>query len=220
MKQTLFRVITSVLCVVSMLAMESQGYAASLIGKTIVVDAGHGGYNPGAVANGSVEADNNLAVAHLLADKLREAGATVVMTRTEDRAVASDTSSLKNELAARVTLAEKREGDIFVSIHSNSNENSKVYGAMTFYYDEASQALAESVQKNLIYRTKANDKGIQTAGFYVLRNTTMPAVLVEMGFVSNPQEARRLNDPSYRMKLANGIYEGIEEYFRTQKQAA
>ncbi len=85
---------------------------------------------------------------------------------------------------------------------------------MTFYHNDASKRLAETVQKNLVYRTKANDKGVQTAGFYVLRHTSMPSILVEMGFVSNPQEAKLLRESSYRLKLANGIYEGIEEYFR------
>lgn len=214
MKQKMLMIVTALMCIMLMHGMVSDGFASSLGGKTIVIDAGHGGHNPGAVANGSVEAENNLAVAQLVADKLREAGATVVMTRTSDRAVASEQSSLREELKARVDLADRHEGDIFVSIHSNSNENSKVYGAMTFYHNEESKALAEAVQKNLIYRTKANDKGIQTAGFYVLRYTSMPSVLVEMGFVSNPQEAKLLNSDVYRMKLANGIYEGIEEYFR------
>lgn len=121
---------------------------------------------------------------------------------------------MRAELQARVDIAEKNDGDIFVSIHSNSNNNQNVHGAMTFYGGERSEELAETIQKNVVYRTKAQDKGIQPAGFYVIRNTSMPGVLVEMGFVSNPKEAKLLSDPSYRQKIANGIYEGIEEYFR------
>lgn len=192
----------------------SPALAASLSGKTIIVDAGHGGYNPGAVANGSVEKDNNLAVALLLEQQLKEAGAKVVMTRRTDRAVADKTTTLRSELQARVDIAERYDGDIFVSIHSNSNNDRNIHGAMTFYSTDRSKKLAKTIQKNLIYRSKAQDKGIENAGFYVLRNTSMPSVLVEMGFVTNPQEAKRLSNAAYRQKIANGIYEGIEEYFR------
>lgn len=192
----------------------SPALAASLSGKTIIVDAGHGGYNPGAVANGSVEKDNNLAVALLLEQQLKEAGAKVVMTRRTDRAVADKTTTLRSELQARVDIAEQYDGDIFVSIHSNSNNDRNIHGAMTFYSTDRSKKLAKTIQKNLIYRSKAQDKGIENAGFYVLRNTSMPSVLVEMGFVTNPQEAKRLSNAAYRQKIANGIYEGIEEYFR------
>lgn len=216
MKKKLLMLVTSVVCMIAVIGMGSEVFASSLVGKTVVIDAGHGGHNPGAVANGSVEADNNLAVARLVAERLKEGGADVVMTRTTDRAVASADSSLKEELQARVDLAQKQQGDIFVSIHSNSNENRQVYGAMTFYHDDMSRTLAQAVQKNMVYRTQANDKGIQTAGFYVLRHTAMPSILVEMGFVSNPQEAKLLSSHAYRVKLANGIYEGIEEYFRTR----
>lgn len=214
MKKTLRTIITALVCMIAVVGGSESVLASSLAGKTVIVDAGHGGHNPGAVANGSIEADNNLAVALLLADKLKEAGAEVVLTRDTDRAVAQEVSSLREELQARVDIAQQNQGDLFVSIHSNSNENTKVYGAMTFYHNETSKRLAETVQKNLVYRTKANDKGVQTAGFYVLRHTSMPSILVEMGFVSNPQEAKLLRESSYRLKLANGIYEGIEEYFR------
>jgi N-acetylmuramoyl-L-alanine amidase len=96
-------------------------------------------------------------------------------------------TSLRSELQARVDIAERNDGDIFVSIHSNSNNDPSFHGAMTFYGGERSEELAETIQKNLVYRTKAEDKGIQMAGFYVIRNTSMPSVLVEMGFVSNPK---------------------------------
>lgn len=216
MKQRILHVFTSFMCIAMMFAVHiDMAVASSVRGKTIIVDAGHGGYNPGAVANGSIEAENNLAVALLLADKLTEAGANVVMTRTSDRAVAQNKTTLQAELQARVTIAEQHEGDIFVSIHSNANDNQKIEGAMTFYHNDSSRTLAEAVQKNLVYRTKANDKGVQTARFYVIRHTTMPSVLIEMGFVTNPKEARRLTESVYRERLADGIYEGIEEYFRS-----
>lgn len=184
-----------------------------LKGKVIVVDPGHGGSNPGAVGNDTRESDNNLAVGLKLRDKLVQSGAKVILTRDSDRNVASKGSSLGQELQARVDIAEQNNADLFISVHTNSNPDSNIDGAMTFYHGGDSAALATAVQKALIKQTGAVDKGTSTATFYVLRNTTMPRVLIEMGFISNPAEAARLNDNSYRNNIAHGIYSGIVEYF-------
>lgn len=184
-----------------------------LKGKTIVVDPGHGGSNPGAVANNSVEKDNNLAVALKLQDKLIKSGAKVIMTRDTDRTVAPEGSSLGQELQARVNLAETNHADIFVSIHSNENDDSNIKGTMTFYNTDKSSQLALEVQNAVISQVQSVDKGTSTANFYVLRNTSMPSILVEMGFVSNPQEAAKLSSDSYRADIAQGIYNGIVKYF-------
>ncbi|HWR43109.1 N-acetylmuramoyl-L-alanine amidase [Sporomusa sp.] len=184
-----------------------------LRGKIIVVDPGHGGSNPGAVANDTREADNNLAVSLKLRDKLINAGAKVVMTRETDRTVAPEGSSLGQELAARVDIAEANNADMFISVHSNSNPDPSIYGTMTFFPDGKSSKLALEVQDNIIRETGAVDKGTSSATFYVLRNTTMPSILVEMGFVSNSSEARKLQDDSYRNKIAQGIFNGMVKYF-------
>ena len=184
-----------------------------LRGKVIVVDPGHGGSNPGAVANNTRETDNNLAVSKKLRDKLTSAGAKVIMTRETDRTVAAEGSSLGQELAARVDIAEANNADIFVSIHSNSNPNPSIYGAMTFYPSGKSSQLALEVQNGIIKETGAVDKGTSSATFYVLRNTSMPSILVEMGFVTNAAEARKLQEDSYRNKIAQGIFDGVVSYF-------
>ncbi|WP_371371208.1 N-acetylmuramoyl-L-alanine amidase [Sporomusa aerivorans] len=184
-----------------------------LRGKVIVVDPGHGGSNPGATDNGTREADNNLAVSLKLKEKLTKAGAKVVMTRETDRTVAPEGSTLGQELEARVDIAEANNADIFVSVHSNSNPDPSLYGAMTFFSSGKSSQLALAVQDSIIKETNANDKGTSSATFYVLRNTSMPSILVEMGFVSNPGEARQLQDDSYRNKIAQGIFSGIVKYF-------
>ena len=184
-----------------------------LKGKVIVVDPGHGGSNPGAVANNTREADNNLAVSLKLRDRLVSAGAKVILTRATDRTVAPEGSSLGEELEARVHLAEINNADLFVSIHSNSNPAANIAGAMTFYPNGTSSALALEVEKNLIAETGAIDKGISPATFYVLRNTSMPSILVEMGFVTNSKEAALLATDSYRTKIASGIQKGIVNYF-------
>lgn len=188
----------------------------SLKGKTIVVDPGHGGSNPGAVGNNTRESDNNLAVGLKLRDKLVQAGAKVIMTRESDHTVAPEGSSLSQELQARVDIAEKNNADIFVSIHTNSNPNNSTAGAMTFYYSSESNVLAAKVQSNLIKQTGAINKGTEVATFYVLRNTSMPSVLVEMGFITNVTEAARLSSNSYRNDIAQGIYNGIVEYFKSR----
>lgn len=185
----------------------------ALKNKIIVVDPGHGGSNPGAVANNTKEADNNLSVALKLRDKLVQAGAKVIMTRETDRTVAPEGSSLSKELEARVSLANSNQADVFVSIHSNSNSDPNIKGAMTFYPTGKSSALASAVENAMVVQTGAIDKGTSSANFHVLRNTSMPSTLVEMGFVSNKEEAAQLNSDSYRNKLAQGIFTGIVNYF-------
>ncbi|KYZ77243.1 cell wall hydrolase [Anaerosporomusa subterranea] len=186
-----------------------------LRGKVIVVDPGHGGHNPGAVSNGVQEADINLSISTLLRDKLSKEGAKVIMTRQSDNAVASNNSSLGQELQARVDIAEKNNADLFISIHSNSNPDKNIAGAMTFYPKDSSSQLAIDVQKALIEQTGAVDKSVASATFYVLRNTTMPSILVETGFVTNKQEALKLNDYSYQNKIAQGVYNGVIRYLQS-----
>lgn len=184
-----------------------------LKGKVIVVDPGHGGSNPGAVANNTRESDNNLAVSLKLRDKLVQAGAKVIMTRDTDRTVAPEGSSLGAELEARINLAQTNHADIFISVHSNENPDTNVAGAMTFYPNGKSSALASEVENALVTETKAVNKGTSGATFYVLRNNSVPSTLVEMGFVSNGEEATLLNSDSYRTKIAQGIFNGIVKYF-------
>lgn len=186
-----------------------------LRGKVIVVDPGHGGHNPGAVSNGVQETDINLSISLLLRDKLLKEGAKVIMTRQSDKAVASNNSTLGQELQARVDIAEKNNADLFISIHSNSNPDKSIAGAMTFYPKDRSSQLALEVQKALIEQTGAVDKGVASATFYVLRNTTMPSILVETGFVTNAQEALRLNDNSYQNKIAQGVFNGAVRYLQS-----
>jgi N-acetylmuramoyl-L-alanine amidase len=181
--------------------------------KVIVVDPGHGGSNPGAVGNNTRESDNNLAVALKLRDKLVQAGAKVIMTRDTDRTVAPEGNSLEDELEARVTIAEKNHADIFISIHSNENSDSSVKGATTFYQNGKSSTLASEVENALVAETGATNQGTSPENFHVLRTSSMPSTLVEMGFVSNQEEAAQLNNDSYRNKLAQGIFTGIVNYF-------
>lgn len=184
-----------------------------LQGKTIVVDPGHGGSNPGVVANDIRESDYNLAVSLALQDKLYKAGAKVVMTRTADKTVAPEGSSLNTELQKRVDIAEANQADLFVSIHANSYPDRKIAGAMTFFSQGESKAAAQEIQSALVNATGANDRGVHSATFHVLRNTSMPSVLVETGFLTNAEEAALLRSDAYRSKLVQGIFNGVIQYF-------
>lgn len=181
--------------------------------KTIVIDPGHGGNNPGAVNYDLRESDNNLAVGLKVQKILQSRGAEVIMTRTSDTNVAAIGRSLSEELQARVDIAQKNNADIFVSVHTNSNENRAIKGAMTFFYDDESKSLATVTQENLINSTSAIDKGIAHGNFLVLRNSKIPAILVEMGFISNQAEAIQLSEDAYRNYIAIGIANGITDYF-------
>ena len=192
--------------------------------KVVVIDAGHGGSDPGAQRAMVNEKDLNLSVAKKVQSKLKAAGYEVIMTRTNDTFVS---------LAERARIANMSNGDIFVSVHTNS-ANGAVKGIETFSYDEKSYAknplvaknpnrllkssvLSGSIQNDLIKSTGAKDRGVKKANFHVIRETGMPAVLTEIGFIDNTTERNKLVTNSYQEKLANGITSGIKEYFRLVK---
>lgn len=192
----------------------------SLAGRVIVVDPGHGGDDPtrgdiGAEGVGPApEKENALNIALALRRELQAMGAEVVMTRTTDRNPADGgpyASDPLGQLKARVATAVAADADAFISVHNDWNENPAQEGVTTYYYGSASQALAEAVQASLVAATGAEDRGARRTGYYVLRNTPGRAILVEAGFVSNPQEAYRLSDPAYQARIARGIAAGVAQ---------
>lgn len=197
----------------SFFSTDEQSSEQVLKGKKIVIDPGHGGTNPGAVKYGMRESDNNLAVSLKVKELLENYGAEVIMTRETDQSVAKEGLALKEELQARIDIANAQNADVFVSLHTNSNPNVDIAGAMTFYSNDTSKKLADDIQKSLIDHTNAADKGIEKENFYVLRNNEIPAVLVEMGFITNKKEAIKLNSDAYRADLASGITNGLIDYF-------
>ncbi|MBO5244830.1 MAG: N-acetylmuramoyl-L-alanine amidase [Selenomonadales bacterium] len=192
----------------------------SIKGKTILVDAGHGGPDCGAIgASGVYEKDITLAVATELRKQLMAEGANVVMTRTTDRNVSwvLSTKEDKAELAARVAVAEGAQADIFVSIHLNSFTSPDIGGVETFYCQGsfAGERLAYLVQKSLMDQFDLQDRGVKTAKFYVLRHSTMPTILTELAFISNPREEQLLVSPEAQVQFASAILKGLKEYFST-----
>jgi N-acetylmuramoyl-L-alanine amidase len=182
--------------------------------RVIVVDAGHGGRDPGMVSGKTDEKDVNLAIARKLQAHLELGGATVIITRADDNHL-SKTKAY--DMALRQIIANSAQADIFVSIHQNSFSNSSVHGAQVFYFDESgeSERLARAIQEQIKaaadpgnrFDARANDK------YFVLKKTEMPAVLVECGFLTNPGEKARLLTDSYQEKIAWAIYMGIVDYF-------
>lgn len=177
-------------------------------GKLIYIDAGHGGSDPGAVAGGVNEKDLSLQIACKLRDQLLNNYNNkfrVVMTRCTDKFIS---------LTGRADLANSAGAKVFISVHINSASSSSASGIETYYYPGSSSgsSLAGNVQANLIAKTGAKDRGKKTANFSVLRNTKMPAILVECGFISNDAERGNMVNSAYQQKLAEGIADGINQY--------
>lgn len=188
-----------------------------LRGRVIVLDPGHGGGDPGTVGVGSTtEAENVLAIAWELKGMLERAGAEVILTRQSDQNPAWGTvyaGQENGQLASRVALANRSAGQIFVSLHNNWNDDNSIQGTSVHYYKGQDLALAEHLQRALVNRLGSRDLGVQRSNFYVLRNTAMPAALVEVGFLSNAQEAAKLSQPTYRLEVARALLMGINAYF-------
>lgn len=194
------------------------------IGKTVIIDAGHGGFDGGAVAeDGTVEKDINLSISLVLRDILKFNGYNVIMTRTDDTATdnaegASIAKRKKSDLQNRLELMKKNPDAIYVSVHLNKFTTSAANGAQVFYtpnYKEAT-LLGEHIQSSIVSKlqfenTRVIKKG--TSSTYLLRNAKVPAVIVECGFLSNTSELRNLKDKEYQSKMAFCIACGIFDFF-------
>lgn len=187
-----------------------------LLGKIICLDAGHGGNDPGAIGpSGTMEKDNTLAITLLLKDILENNGATVVLTRDSDRSVSLPDCTTEEELAARVEIAKDADADIFISIHNDSFTSNKAAGTTTFHYgDPHSIKLAALVQKNLVEELGTKDHSSRFASFYVIRYTKMTAILVQVAFISNPEEEVLLSSIDGRSKIAESIFQGIVNFYK------
>lgn len=177
----------------------------------VAIDPGHGGADTGAIGvTGLKEKDFNLAVALLLAEFLEDVGAEVVMTRDDDYSVSNK---------ERVGVANDAEVDVFVSIHANAYSNPDSNGIETYYCSnsgnsDAGKFLAQQLQRELISTIDFRDRGVKTNSYYVLKNTDMPSALVEVGFLSNPEEEKWLKTDNARAETAEALFLGLESYLR------
>ena len=188
-----------------------------LQGTRVMVDPGHGGGDAGAQGpHGGKEAAVNLAVSLKLRDKLESLGADVRMTRETDRKVSHPGATQQEELRARVKLANQWPAQVYVSVHSNSAANASAHGTETYHSRNASRAsrqLAAAVQPEMVKATGFRDRGVKSANFHVIKNTSMPAILVETGFISNAVEEKHLLDPAVQDRMAQAITNGVEKVF-------
>jgi N-acetylmuramoyl-L-alanine amidase len=192
--------------------------------KLVVIDAGHGGYDPGAIGYEDEkdvlhESDVNLDISKKVYDILKDRGVNAVLTRSADVYVG---------LSERAEVANDLDASLFISVHINSSTIATAHGSMTFYYNSgedtttedtygiSSKKLAEIIQKHLIAHGGRYDRGKSDGSkLVVLKSTIMPAVLVECAFISNDEERELLKTDSFRQSLAEGIAEGIIEALKT-----
>lgn len=193
----------------------------SVANKVIVIDPGHGGKDPGVVEGEAVEKEITLAIAKKLAVILGQAGAVVLLTRETDEELTSPggrkfSSWKREDLNTRISMANERNADLFLSIHVNSfRPGPGEHGAQTFSQpgSEESRKLAEVIQGELVRILGNNRRKAKQVDYYILRNAKMPAAIVEVGFITNPREGKLLQDPEYQSKVAYAIYAGIVKYF-------
>ncbi len=190
----------------------------------VVVDAGHGGTDPGKVGvDGSLEKDINLAVAERLKTYLEQDDVKVIMTRETDTGLYSEADSRKKmaDMKKRCEIIEESGADLVVSIHQNSYHEESVSGGQVFYYRDSSKgkALAEILQDRFDYVLGDQNRRLPKANgnYYLLLHVKCPIVIVECGFLSNRKEAALLNSGEYQDKLAYTIHMGIMEYLNKKQ---
>ncbi|SHK19887.1 N-acetylmuramoyl-L-alanine amidase family protein [Desulforamulus aeronauticus] len=192
-----------------------------LANKLIVVDPGHGGRDPGKIGvSGVPEKAINLEVSKRLAMVLGQMGAAVILTRDTDIDLSDDATpgwqgKKRQDLSRRADRANERNADLYISIHCNAFPSAREHGAQVFSHPESGQSkiLAECIQKEMTTILGNTKRQAKQVDYYALRKTKMPAAIVEIGFVTNPEEDKLLQDPLYQSKVAWSIAAGIIKYY-------
>lgn len=231
------RFLAGLLCVLLLIGLNNvsvgTSYAFGIITSksesskmpTVIIDAGHGGFDGGAVAkDGTVEKDINLAISLKLNTVLEALGYKTVTVRTTDTAV-NDTdnnggSAKASDIKNRVALMNKHPDAIFVSIHMNKYGTTQPHGAQVFYArTENSDILANCIQCSISLKVQPDNKRVikpTTNDIYLLKHATIPAVIVECGFLSNPKDLENLKNEEYQLKVATSIAFGIINYYKNE----
>ncbi|MCL2407453.1 MAG: N-acetylmuramoyl-L-alanine amidase [Defluviitaleaceae bacterium] len=210
----------TIFCVilVSLVGIQQVSAAMPVYKKVIMIDAGHGDWDPGKQSRGVDEKDINLAISEQLQMLFELGGAVVFTTRSGDTSLAN---RKRGDLTARANEANELGADIFISIHQNSFQSEAVYGAQVFYHNtgDQSKVLAESIQARFNTFIGRRDGTPHTRlaraadSYFVLKKTTMPAVIVECGFMSNAQDLKLLQDENFQARVVWAIYMGVMDYF-------
>ncbi|CAM3243912.1 N-acetylmuramoyl-L-alanine amidase [Filibacter tadaridae] len=202
-----------------------------LAGMKVVIDPGHGGLDGGASVGDVVERDITLSVSHELVKRLEKKGATVVMTREKEGDALAEhapkdefgTTRARKvaDLKLRETIAINEKPDMFISVHVNAIPEERWRGSQVFYHPGGhpdGEFLAKAIQKSFVGNLKNTEReAMAIKGVYLLKKVPVPAVLVETGFLSNPEERALLTDPKYHGKLADAIMEGIIEFHTSEE---
>ena len=228
-KHIIFSIIALLLVIVSIFEIKNVSKDVMkympVTNKTIILDAGHGGIDPGALTKdkNTAEKDVNLIIALKIRELLEASGALVILTREEDVSLYEESGNktirqkYNENLKNRKKIIQESNADMFVSIHLNAFEQSKYYGAQTFYPKgkEDSIGLSKYIQGELKRVVdKTNNREVKARDdIYLLKENEIPSVLIECGFLSNEKEAKLLVDKKYQEKLAWSIYVGIQKYF-------
>jgi len=187
--------------------------------RVVIIDPGHGGYDPGAISSqGVYEKNINLAISKKIRSQLEPAGAKVILTREDDRDFASGVrggkSKKQTDLDHRIGLAEGADAEVFVSIHVNATPGGRKSGAETFYNEgsDEGKVLAESIQVELRQVPGMNKRVAKPGGYYITQKTKMTSVIVELGYLTNPIERKKLQQEAYQDELAKAISRGVLRY--------
>lgn len=190
---------------------------APLVGKTIYLDAGHGGKDPGAYYKDIYEEDINLSIVLKLRDKLESLGANVYLTRDSDYDLSNPNARLRkrSDLSNRANMINSSDADMYLSIHLNSSSNTSWKGAQVFYDDinENNEKLADIFQKNFNKYLNSNRNIQEISTLYMYKRITKPGLLLELGFISNPNERYLLNQDDYQNKIVNVLSDSLLEVF-------
>lgn len=221
-----FALILSAITVNKITTFTVSANAGDVFSKTtVIIDAGHGGFDGGAVVDGISEKDINLKIANQISDGLKLDGIKVISTRTDDSSTESNpdltiSARKKSDLKNRLNIMYENPNSIFVSIHLNKfPQSNSVHGAQIFYSQNAqnSEILAECIRSSIVENVQPDNKRALKKGTnatYILKNATVPTVIAECGFMSNPEEFSKLQNEDYQIKMADAIKCGILEYIR------
>lgn len=215
----IFIALTVTTCAIFLSLSNYETGIASAKTATVVIDAGHGGIDPGVVGlNGQKESDLNLRVALYLKECFENAGIRVIMTReTETGLYDSDTKETEKksqDMKRRGEIIKQSGADIMISVHMNSVSDKRCHGAQVFYQKGTKSTLAEYIQESIVkYVDKENKRVALTGDYFVLKAGAMPSVIVECGFLSNEADEKKLVQESYQREMAWAIYNGVMKYW-------
>ena len=209
------------LCVLTISKTYAANNEKTLLGKTIYLDPGHGGIDSGTTYKKIYEKDINLLLCQKLKDSLKEKGATVYLTRETDKDLALNNAKnrKRSDLISRAYLINKTKPDMYISIHINHLSNSKYKGLQIFYNskNKENKIIAESLTKHIKEKTWNVRSPKMNNTYYMYKNITSPGILIEVGFLSNPDDRYRLTHEEYQDKIISNITYGIESYFKEKR---